>query len=116
MRWLHLLLRGEEKDPAAGKEDEAPHLDTGGAQIRFETCVLIVKNKLFFFFFFFSLSVAPRGASKDALYSSFSHQQHTRRNATQRNAHTRFWAKSSVSLAKKKSRGFVWREESVREN
>jgi len=111
MRWLHVLLRGEEKDPAAGKEDEAPHLlrrdddDTGGAQIRFETCVLIVKNKLFFFFF--SVSVALRGASKDALYSSFSHQQqqqHTRRDATQRNAHTRFLAKRSVSLAKKKSR------------
>jgi len=111
MRWLHLLLRGGEKDPAAGKEDEAPHLlrrddDTGGAQIRFETCVLIVKNKLFFFFFF-SLSVALRDASKDALYSSFSHQQqrqHTRRDATQRKA-TRapvFGAKRSVSLAKKK--------------
>jgi len=62
---LH-VLRGEEKDPAAGKdneeeEDEAPHLrrddDDGGAQIRFETCALIVKNKLFFFFFFFFFSV-----------------------------------------------------------
>jgi len=105
---LHLLLRGEEKDPAAGKEDEAPHLrrddDTGGAQIRFETCVLIVKNKLFFFFF--SLSPSPCAAPqkmRSILLSRTSSSSSTR-NATQRNAHTRFWERAASRSQKKVSR------------